>query len=116
MWRPLFWAEEAGTLQKMAAPIIREELHRQKVSVQFESFPSISNKPRRQSAAQGLIAESRLLFPQDAPWLPDLLHELLRFPKGKDDQADVIGLFGRMMDKTNPVHLRGADSRNVIEE
>ena len=42
----------------------------------------------------------KVYFPKNAPWVNDLVAELLRFPAGKnDDQVDVLGLFGRMLDQ-----------------
>jgi predicted phage terminase large subunit-like protein len=36
----------------------------------------------------------QVLFPREAPWLADLLLELLAFPHGRhDDQVDSISLF-----------------------
>jgi hypothetical protein len=41
----------------------------------------------------------KVYFPRNAPWVNDLVAEFLRFPAGKnDDQVDVLGLFGRMLD------------------
>jgi hypothetical protein len=45
------------------------------------------------------MAMSKVYLPRNAPWANDLVSELLRFPAGKnDDQVDVMGLFGRMLD------------------
>ena len=42
----------------------------------------------------------KVYFPRNAPWINDLVSEMLRFPAGKnDDQVDVLSLFGRMLDK-----------------
>ena len=36
-----------------------------------------------------MIEAGRVFIPHDAPWLPDYLHELMMFPKGRfDDQVD----------------------------
>jgi hypothetical protein len=45
------------------------------------------------------MAMGKVYFPANEPWVNDLVSELLRFPAGKnDDQVDVLGLFGRMLD------------------
>jgi hypothetical protein len=46
------------------------------------------------------MAMGKVYFPHNAPWVNDLVAELLRFLAGKnDDQVDVLGLFGRMLDR-----------------
>jgi hypothetical protein len=45
----------------------------------------------------------KVYFPARAPWAPELVNELLRFPAGKnDDQVDACSLIGRMLDELIP--------------
>ena len=45
----------------------------------------------------------RVFFPKNAAWTEHLEYELLKFPGGKnDDQVDVCGLFGRMVEAMRP--------------
>ena len=40
----------------------------------------------------------KVYLPKGAPWVEALMHELLLFDNGKnDDQVDVLSLFGRML-------------------
>lgn len=41
-----------------------------------------------------------LYVPQDAPWVSDLISEMMSFPVGvHDDQVDALGLVGQLLDK-----------------
>ncbi|BBK33451.1 putative phage terminase large subunit-like protein [Stella humosa] len=52
------------------------------------------DKAARASKATAEFETGRVLLPNDAIWLPDLLHELLGFPHGRyDDQVDSISQF-----------------------
>lgn len=52
------------------------------------------DKAARAGKATAEFEANRVLLPVDAPWLPDLLHELLAFPHGRlDDQVDSISQF-----------------------
>ena len=43
----------------------------------------------RMTAQTPRMEAGKVLLPRDAPWLPDYLHELAMFPRGRhDDQAD----------------------------
>ena len=64
-----------------------------------EAFTSASDKATRARAIQGRMSMGKVYFPKGAPWVDDLVSELLRFPAGShDDQVDVLSLFGRMLD------------------
>jgi predicted phage terminase large subunit-like protein len=49
----------------------------------------LGDKVMRMAAQTPTIEAGRVYIPYDAPWLPDYLHELAMFPKGRfDDQVD----------------------------
>ena len=50
------------------------------------------------------MSMGKVFFPRSAPWVDDLVSELLRFPAGShDDQVDVLSLSGRMLDSMHGV-------------
>jgi predicted phage terminase large subunit-like protein len=52
------------------------------------------DKATRLSTASLIIEQGKVLFPKQAPWLGDLLNELLRFPQTQfDDQADSVSQY-----------------------
>lgn len=47
------------------------------------------DKAMRMAAQTPMIEAGRVFIPRDAPWLPEFLHELAMFPRGRfDDQVD----------------------------
>jgi len=55
-----------------------------------DAYRSGSDKPTRAQSIRGRIAMGNVYLPRNAPWVSDLVAELLRFPAGKnDDQVDV---------------------------
>jgi predicted phage terminase large subunit-like protein len=53
-----------------------------------------SDKETRLSTASLIVEQGSVFFPKEAPWLGDLLNELLRFPQTKfGDQADSVSQY-----------------------
>lgn len=53
--------------------------------------PSKLSKEARVDGISGALESGRVLFPHDAPWLPDFEREMLAFPAGgRDDQVDSV--------------------------
>ena len=45
------------------------------------------------------MAQGKVYFPKNAPWVDHVINQLMAFPAGKNDDAvDVCSLFGRMLD------------------
>jgi len=98
--RPLIWAEEQGQIIKSMDPIIRKRMRERKAYCRREQFASIADKPTRSRSFQARAAMGKVYLPAHAPWTEDLMAELLSFPAGKhDDQVDVLGLIGRILDE-----------------
>jgi predicted phage terminase large subunit-like protein len=54
-------------------------------------FKPEADKITRMSNQTGVVAAGAVMIPKAAPWLPELLHELLMFPNGRhDDQVDSV--------------------------
>src|SRR5215470_4378790 len=65
-----------------------------------EQFVSVADKPTRCRSFQARAAQGKVYLPRNAPWIGDVLVELLSFPAGRtDDIADAMGLLGRLLDK-----------------
>ena len=98
--KPLLWAEEAGQINKSLGPFIDMRMREKRVYFRRQQFPSVADKPTRSRAFQARAAMGKVYLPEDAPWIDDLLIELLSFPLSEhDDQCDVLGLFGRVVDQ-----------------
>lgn len=95
---PLAWFEESGQIAKSVGPLI--DRRQREVGAYFyrKQYASAADKPTRAQAIRGRMAQGKVYFPRSAPWLADLIHELMTFPNGRyDDQVDVLSLFGRAL-------------------
>jgi len=98
-WKTLNWAEEQGQIIKSVGPFIEKRQRERRVYGAREQFVSTADKPTRARSFQARAAMRKVYLPSNAPWLADLMAELLSFPAAKhDDQVDVLSLFGRMLD------------------
>jgi predicted phage terminase large subunit-like protein len=99
LWEPLFWAVEKGQIAKAIGPFLRKRMSERGRWQAFQEFTSATDKPTRARSFQARMASGRVHFPKQAPWLGELMNEMLRFPHGRhDDQVDTLSLIGRMLD------------------
>lgn len=62
-----------------------------------QALRPITDKIMRARPLQGRMQQGSVMFPERAPWLEALQHELLRFPSGiRDDQVDALAWLVRM--------------------
>jgi phage terminase large subunit-like protein len=70
-------------------------------------MPSIGDKVVRARSFQARAAMGNVFIPAHAPWLPDLMSQLMRFPAGKyDDGVDVCSLIGRGLEHARPPQMK----------
>jgi predicted phage terminase large subunit-like protein len=99
-WRPLGWAEETGQIKSGVGPFRDQRARERKAFVACETFPTRGDKSVRAQSIRGRCALNGLYLPRRAAWVPGLVSELLSFPAGKhDDQVDMLGLLGQLLDK-----------------
>ena len=99
-YKPMCWAEEDGQIVKSVGPFITQRMRERKVYFRREQYTSVADKPTRSRSFQARAAMRKVYLPRNAPWLADMLAELHSFPAGRtDDQADTLGLIGRMLDE-----------------
>lgn len=99
-WKPVSWAEEGGQIRAALGPFIEQRIRQRNTYVLREQFPSRANKEVRAQSIRGRVSLDGLYLPKAAPWLQAFESELLTFPAGAhDDQVDVLGLFGQLLDK-----------------
>lgn len=98
VWEPAVWAEEDGQILKSVGPYLKKRMEERHAHCYRVQYPSLTNKRARARAIQARMAEGKVFFPRHAPWVGDLISELLAFDSGKhDDQVDVLSLIGRML-------------------
>lgn len=98
-WKPLKWGQEQGQIIKSLGPFIDKRMRERRVYCHQEPMTSVADKPTRSRSFQARAAMGKVYLPHNAPWVSDLIGEMLTFPAGKhDDQVDALGLIGRMLD------------------
>lgn len=99
-WNPLGWAEETGQIKSGVGPFLTRAQLQTGAYVAREQFPTRGDKAVRAQSFRGLIATRGLYIHKDAPWVTDLITEMMSFPVGvHDDQVDMLGLIGQLIDR-----------------
>lgn len=99
-WKPVGWAEETGQIKSGVGPFLVKRMLERQAYVAREQFATRGDKAVRAQSIRGRMAMNRLYIKKDAPFLADLISELMSFPVGvHDDQADALGLAGQLMDR-----------------
>lgn len=100
-WKPIGWAEETGQIKSGVGPFLVKRMIELNAYVAREQFPTRGDKAVRAQSIRGRMALSGLYIAEDAPFLADLMRELLSFPvgAGSPDQVDALGLVGQLIDK-----------------
>jgi len=102
-WRPVQWGEDKAQIEKALGPFIAKRGRELGLYVHRQGYPVTADKAMRAQAIRGRASQGKVYLPSQAPWVADLLSELLMFPNGKhDDQVDVLSLFGRMLTTMRP--------------
>ena len=97
-YKPLTWAEEAGQITKSLGPFIDKRQQETGVYFYRKPYGSSKDKPTRAQSFRGRAAQGKIFLPRNTAWADRLLHQLLRFPSGKhDDAVDVCSLLSRML-------------------
>lgn len=97
-YKPLAWAEESGQIQKSVGPFINKRQQEEGNYFYRKQYASSKDKPTRAQSFRGRAAQKKIFLPKNTDWADRLLHQLIRFPAGKyDDAVDVCSLLSRML-------------------
>jgi predicted phage terminase large subunit-like protein len=99
--RPLSWAVDRDIIVKSIGPLINMRMRERKTYVTIEDLPlGRQDKEMRAASIRGRMAQGKVYFPRNAPWMPELKRRMLAFPVVKnDDEIDMLGLIGRLLDQ-----------------
>lgn len=99
-WSPIGWGEETGQIKSGVGPFLIRRMLDLGAYVAREAFPTRGDKAVRAQSFRGLIATRGLYIHKDAPFVSDLISEMMHFPVGvNDDQVDALGLIGQLIDR-----------------
>ena len=120
-WKPIGWAEETGQIKSGVGPHLERRQRERKAFVYREAFPTRGDKAVRAQSIRGRMALDGLYIAEDAPFLAELIREMLTFPAGvHDDQVDALGLAGQLLDKmfapSKPEDKKKAEPLDWFEE
>lgn len=105
--KPQAWFGEAGVIQKAVEPMLMRRMRERKVRCRMEWVPSIHDKATRARGFQARTSMGNVFFEPGAD-----LSEFLSFPAGKhDDEVDVAGLMGRVLDQVHPAIVKPQNDR-----
>lgn len=115
-WGPIGWAEETGQIKSGVGPFLVKRMIESRAYVAREQFATRGDKAVRAQSIRGRMALQGIYVRADAPFLSDLVSEMMSFPVGvHDDQVDALGLVGQLMDRmdmgSKPRDERRADAR-----
>lgn len=98
-WKPMDWAEEQGQILKSIGPFLEQRANERRVYFSRQQFVSVRDKATRAQSIRARMAMGKVYLPRNAPWVTDLVSELLSFPAGRnDDCVDACALLGRLLD------------------
>jgi predicted phage terminase large subunit-like protein len=101
-WKPIGWAEETGQIKSSVGPFLVKRMLETGAFVAREQFATNSgNKAVRAQSLRGRMALSGLYMAEDAPFVADLISEMMSFPVGarSPDQVDALALVSQLMDR-----------------
>lgn len=99
LWKPQTWGEPNDQIKKSVGPFLEKRMRERKAYCHRELISEQGDKRSKARAFQARAAMGKVVLPQVAPWLADLIHELLVFDAGKnDDQVDALSVIGRMIE------------------
>lgn len=99
-WKPVGWAEETGQIKSGVGPFLVRRMMDRQAYVAREAFATRGDKAIRAQSIRGRMALTGLHIMRDAPFLSDLITEMMSFPVGvHDDQVDALGLVGQLIDR-----------------
>jgi predicted phage terminase large subunit-like protein len=88
---PLTLGFEESQIWKAIKPLLEKRMTERNMYPPYETLKPLTDKIARARSLQGRMQQGRVYFPQNAPWVNELMTEFLRFPAGAhDDMVDAM--------------------------
>jgi phage terminase large subunit-like protein len=118
-WKPeIFWVED-GAIWKAIWPIIRPEMRKRDVWINFKPIPSTKDKATRGRSFQKRTRAGGFKVDKEASWYPAWENEILRFTgiteATLDDQFDAESLLCRGFEDFYDIELDDLLSDEILE-
>ena len=82
---------EDGMIWRAIEPLFKKRMAERGQYPPYEVLRAMTDKIARARPLQGRMQQGRVVFPEDAGWLPQAMQEMLRFPAGvHDDVVDAL--------------------------
>ena len=82
---------EDGMIWRAVEPLFKKRMMERGQYPPYEVLRAMTDKIARARPLQGRMQQGRVVFPEDAGWLPQAMQEMLRFPAGvHDDVVDAL--------------------------
>ena len=83
--RPQIWFAEDEHIRKAIGPFLNKRMQEEKLYTYIQPSPATKDAKTRGRSMQGRMQMGMVHLPRDAPWYPQALEEMLKFPNGKHD-------------------------------
>ena len=94
-YKPQYFIFEDENISKSIGPFLIREMQRRNTYIMIETIKPIKDKLTRARPFIAMMRAGNVFFDRTSEWFPDLLIEMLQFPRGKhDDQVDALSLIG----------------------
>jgi len=91
---------ERGAIEKAIGPFLYAEMNKRGVFINLRPETPTKDKMSRARGMQARMRAGGVEVDKDAYWYPDFEEEMLRFPRGRnDDQVDAFSWIGLLLDK-----------------
>jgi hypothetical protein len=118
-WKPeIFWVED-GAIWKALWPMLRQEMRKRDVWINFKPIPSTKDKAARGRSFQKRTRAGGFKVDKETSWYPAWENEVLRFTgvteATLDDQFDAESLLCRGFEEFYDIELNDLISEEVLE-
>jgi predicted phage terminase large subunit-like protein len=110
---PVFWWAEKGHISQSLGPFLRKRMRETQTYQSIEEMTPSVDKLRRARSIMARAAVRQIRVPAFAPWWPDALSQLLKFPNdAHDDFVDWLAWIGIGLDRL----AKAAPPRKVVND